>query len=69
MGCSTFLWPNISLSITLDNRLSSRVVDVVFTVINATGYRFSFKRHEGSSMQRVGSGPWRNGFDQILMNT
>ena len=66
IGCSTFLWPNISLSITLDNQLYSRVVDVVFTVRNATGYQFSFKRHDGASMQRVRSGPWRNGFDMSI---
>jgi hypothetical protein len=66
IGCSTFLWPNISLSITLDNQLYSKVVDVVFTVRNATGYQFSFKRHDGASMQRHKAGPWRNGFDMSI---
>ena len=64
--CTTFLWPNILLSITLDNRLYDLVRDVGLVVSNTYHYKFHFKRHDSRGMQRTGSGPWRNGFDMSI---
>jgi hypothetical protein len=64
--CVTWLWPNMRLGITLDNHLHSRVVDIEVVVSNADQYEFHFKRHDAGSMQRRGSGPWRNGFDMSI---
>ena len=64
--CTTWLWPNMRLSITLDNRPYSLVRDVDLVVSNTEGYEFHFKRHDYGSIQRRRSGRWRNGFDMSI---
>ncbi len=64
--CTTWLWPNMRLSITLDNRPYDLVRDVGLVVSNTEGYVFHFKRHDYGSIQRHGSGAWRNNFDMSI---
>jgi len=47
--CVTWLWPNMRLGITLDNRLFDLVRDVELVVSNTDHYEFHFKPQDTST--------------------
>lgn len=61
--CHTFLWNNVELNITLDNKPDDHIRDVGLVVHNADGYAFHFSPHDTGGIQRVKDGPWRNMVD------
>jgi hypothetical protein len=66
--CTTWLWPNMWLSITLDNRPYYLVRDVALVVSNTDHYQFHFKRHDTGGMSRSKDGSWPNSVDMNIVD-
>jgi hypothetical protein len=66
--CVTWLWPNMRLSITLDNRPYDLIRDVDLVVSNTDHYEFHFKPYDDGSKSRHKNGPWRNSFDMNIVD-
>jgi hypothetical protein len=68
IGCVTWLWPNMRLSIVLDNQPLVR--EVSLAVSNSKHYGFGFVRSDQGKeiMQQRENGPWRNGFDMNIQD-
>jgi hypothetical protein len=68
ISCTTWLWPNMRLSITLDNRPYDLVRDVVLVVSNSDHNEFHFKPYDTGGMSRHKDGPWRNTIDMNIVD-
>lgn len=68
ISCVTWLWPNMRLSITLDNRPYDLVREVVLVVSNSDHYEFHFKPYDNGSMFRRKNGPLRNSRDMNIVD-
>jgi len=66
--CVTWLWPNMRLGITLDNRPFDLVRDVELVVSNTDHYEFHFKPHDDGGKSRRNDGPWRNSVDMNIVD-
>lgn len=68
ISCVTWLWPNIRLSITLDNRPYDLVKDVMLAVSNSDHYEFHFQPYDSGGMSRHNNGPSRNSRDMNIVD-
>src|SRR2546425_12436568 len=68
ISCVTWLWPNMRLSITLDNRPYDLLRDVMLAVSNRDHYEFHFQPYDSGGMSRHNNGPWRNRRDMNIVD-
>lgn len=66
--CVTWLWPNMRLSITIDNRPYELVRDVMLAVTNKDGYEFHLKPFDIGGLTRIKDGPARNSKDMNMVD-
>jgi hypothetical protein len=65
--CTTWIMPNLRLTITLDNRPYVRVLDVTLA-LNATGHEVQFERRTNQGVTRLAPvGPWRDGAEMNIV--
>jgi|GraSoi2013_115cm_1033766.scaffolds.fasta_scaffold51870_2 hypothetical protein len=66
--CTTWVMPNLRLTITLDNRPYVRVLDVTLA-LNATGHEVQFERRANQGVtRRAPVGPWRDGAEMNIVD-
>lgn len=68
ISCVTWLWPNMRLSITLDNRPYDLVKDVMLAVRNRDHYEFHFQPYDTGGLTRIKGGPARNSKDMNIVD-
>ena len=68
ISCVTWLWPNMRLSITLDNRPHDLVRDVMLAVSNRDHYEFHFKPYDTGGLTRIKGGSARNSKDMNIVD-
>jgi hypothetical protein len=68
ISCVTWLWPNMRLSITLDNRPYDLVRDVMLGVRNRDHYEFHFQPYDTGGLTRIKGGPARNSKDMNIVD-
>jgi hypothetical protein len=68
ISCVTWLWPNMRLSITLDNRPYDLVKDVMLAVRNRDHYEFHFQPYDIGGLTRIKGGPARNSKDMNIVD-
>jgi hypothetical protein len=66
--CTTWVMPNLRLTIVLDNRPYVRVLDVTLA-LNANIHEVQFVRRENQGVTRIGRvGPWRDGAEMNIVD-
>ena len=68
ISCVTWLWPNMRLSITLDNRPYDLVRDVMLAVRNRDHYEFHFQPYDSGGLTRIKGGLARNNKDMNIVD-
>lgn len=66
--CTTWVMPNLRLTIALDNRSYVRVLDVTIALSTA-GHEVQFERRANQGATRIGRvGPWRDGAEMNIVD-